>query len=65
MSISDAEFEFDSRHLELQTHCDKFCCNAHVLLELKALLTTSTDSRNIHHGIWKTQEKEPAPGIRP
>jgi small subunit ribosomal protein S20 len=29
------------------------------------LLATSTDTRNIYHGIYQAQEKEPAPGVGP
>ena len=36
-----------------------------LLVQSRALLTSSTDTRTIKNGIWKTQEKEPAPGVGP
>ncbi len=38
---------------------------SHGLLQSRALLATSSNLKELNNGLWKTQEKEPAPGVGP
>jgi hypothetical protein len=66
--VNKETMEADLNKLTAQSVAVAMALNAahpRLLLESQALLTTSTDPKELNNGIYQTQEKEPTPGVGP